>query len=199
MTDSAGALDYRTLDFRIANRRRTDGTPACCRAAPLPDTKSPGVSGPCALQGAEAGLRIVPDASPERAQLPGRRTQRPRPGLRRDRQPVQGGPLGKESGVIQEYAESSPASSPSTRRFRGACGRRSKITARSRRGRSRRRPAGGRAPRRGEFRRSSGHEGAPWSLAFLVPLFSLAIEIACAGALVSYLRAMAGEPRTPPA
>ena len=33
--------------------------------------------------------------------------------------------------------------------------------------------------------------GAPWSLAFLVPLFSLAIEIACAGALVSYLRAMA--------
>jgi hypothetical protein len=33
--------------------------------------------------------------------------------------------------------------------------------------------------------------GAPWSVAFLVPLLSLAIEIACAGALVSYLRAMA--------
>lgn len=32
--------------------------------------------------------------------------------------------------------------------------------------------------------------GTPWSVAFLVPLLSLAIEIACAGALVSYLRAI---------
>lgn len=34
--------------------------------------------------------------------------------------------------------------------------------------------------------------GAQWSVAFIVPLFSVAIEIACAGVLVSYLRAMAG-------
>lgn len=34
--------------------------------------------------------------------------------------------------------------------------------------------------------------GAPWSVALAVPLFSVAIEIACAGVLVSYLRAMAG-------
>jgi hypothetical protein len=33
--------------------------------------------------------------------------------------------------------------------------------------------------------------GAPWSSAFLVPLLSMAIEIACAGMLVSSLRAMA--------
>jgi len=34
--------------------------------------------------------------------------------------------------------------------------------------------------------------GAQWSAAFIVPLFSVAIEIACAGVLVTYLRAMAG-------
>jgi HAAS domain-containing protein len=34
--------------------------------------------------------------------------------------------------------------------------------------------------------------GAQWSAAFIVPLFSVAIEIASAGVLVSYLRAMAG-------
>lgn len=34
--------------------------------------------------------------------------------------------------------------------------------------------------------------GAQWSAAFIVPLFSVAIEIACAGVLVSYLRAIAG-------
>lgn len=33
--------------------------------------------------------------------------------------------------------------------------------------------------------------GAQWSVGFFVPLFSMAIEIACAGALVSCLRAMA--------
>ena len=34
--------------------------------------------------------------------------------------------------------------------------------------------------------------GAQWSVALVVPLFSVAIEIVCAGVLVSYLRAMAG-------
>jgi len=34
--------------------------------------------------------------------------------------------------------------------------------------------------------------GAQWSVAFIVPLFSVAIEIACAAVLVSYLSAMAG-------
>ena len=33
--------------------------------------------------------------------------------------------------------------------------------------------------------------GAQWSVALVVPLFSVAIEIVCAGVLVSYLRAMA--------
>ena len=34
--------------------------------------------------------------------------------------------------------------------------------------------------------------GAQWSVALVVPLFSVAIEVVCAGVLVSYLRAMAG-------
>src|SRR6185503_6366050 len=33
--------------------------------------------------------------------------------------------------------------------------------------------------------------GTPWSVAFLVPILSVAVEIACAGVLVSYLLAMA--------
>jgi hypothetical protein len=33
--------------------------------------------------------------------------------------------------------------------------------------------------------------GAQWSAAFFIPLLSMAIEIACAGVLVSHLRAIA--------
>src|SRR5437867_3203722 len=33
--------------------------------------------------------------------------------------------------------------------------------------------------------------GAQWSAVFLVPIFSMAIEVACAGVLVSYIRGMA--------